>query len=225
MTYRIVPAVAMLVCGLSGCAPTMMSLNPSSSPNQKIVYEDGLPIVMSVKSSAVALYPATRTFAAKSGPRVAVKVTNGTKQPVEFSTDNITASAGKAPVRVKSYEELVAEQEAQKRSANNAAMMAAIMGGMGQMVGQRTNDLAFSQSQLQASQTIASSTQQQLDMADSTISELTKSMLKRQTVMPGATYGGYVQLDKVDGFANEPLAITVDFGGEVHQFSYALKEQ
>ena len=221
----IIAASSMIV----GCATANYSLVPNPNSLQKIVYADGVPMLLSTKQSIVALYPAERTFSAASGPKIAVRVTNKTTQPFEFSTEDISASLRGRNLHVRTYDELVAEQQEKIKSANQSAMFAAILGGISAAGGQSSyasaNTQALAASNVQNARTTMSNSMDQVNQANAEISELTKAVLKKQTVYPGKSYGGYVQLESFESPPDSPIEITVNFAGERHEFGYRLSNK
>lgn len=100
-----------IVCfALSGCTSTLR-VQPVAAPDQQIMYKDGTEAIISKKRSVVAVRPSKNTYTSEQQPTFVVSVLNGTDKPIVFSTEDITASATGAQLKVFSYDELVTEVE------------------------------------------------------------------------------------------------------------------
>lgn len=241
----------MLAMGLlQGCATTL-KLDPVASEEQKEIFQGGTETLISAKESLVAIRPSTNSYQSVQRPSLVVSVTNGTDEPYNFGPENISASINGQSVKVFTYDELVAEVKRQQAWAavaaalNGAAqsMNAANAGytynsgtynssyygsgysgyGYGSYSGYTYNAAAVQQAQA------AANAQTQANMAaiktqtDEALNQLASTMLRKETVFPQKTFGGYITLDKlpVPDSPNEVI-INIAVGAEVHQFKFML---
>ena len=241
----------MLAMGLlQGCATTL-KLAPVASGEQKEIYQGGTETLISAKKSLVAIRPSANSYQSVQRPSLIVSVTNGTDESYNFGPENISASVNGQSVKVFTYDELVAEVKRQQAWAAVAAalngvaqsMNAANAGytynsgtynssyygsgysgyGYGSYSGYTYNAAAVQQAQS------AANAQTQANMAaiktqtDEALNQLASTMLRKETVFPQKTFGGYITLDKlpVPDSPNEVI-IDISVGGEVHQFKFML---
>jgi hypothetical protein len=232
---------------LSGCASTL-KLDPVASEDQQEVFQEGTEMVISSKSSVVAMRPSTNTYTSTLRPTLVVSVFNHTDEPHVFSTENIEVFVNGDPVKVFTYDELVAEIKQQQASAalvaalNGAAqsMNAANAGktyhsgsynssyygnsgytgtGYGSYSGYSYDPAASMQAQAAVNlQTQANMKNIEAQTANS-LNNLSATMLKKTTVFPQNIYGGYITLDKLPTPDEVNVVIAkITFAGEVHEF-------
>ena len=240
------------VGSLQGCAMTL-KLDPVASGKQKEIFQGGIETLVSAKQSLVAIRPSSNSYQSVHRPSLVVSVTNGTDKPYNFGPKNISASINGKFVKVFTYDELVAEVKRKRAWAAVAAalngvtrsMNAANAGhtynsgtynssyngsgysgyGRGSYSGYTYNAAAAQQAQASAN------AQTQAEMAtikaqtDQALNQLASRMLRKETVFPKKTFGGYLTLDKlpVPESANEVI-IKISVGGEVHQFTFMLSK-
>ncbi len=241
--------ILMLAIGaLQGCATTL-KLDPVASGEQKEIFQGGTETLISAKQSLVAIRPSANSYQSVQRPSLVVSVTNGTDEQYNFGPENISASVNGQSVKVFTYDELVAEV---KRRQAWAAVAAALNGaaqsmnaanagytynsgtynssyygsgysGYGSYSGYTYNAAAVQQAQA------AANAQTQANMAaieaqtDKDLNQLSSTMLRKETVFPQKTLGGYITLDKlpVPDSANEVI-INITVGSEAHQFKFML---
>jgi hypothetical protein len=226
---------------LQGCATTLR-LDPIASDGQQEIFQEGVKTLFSTKQSLVAIRPSTSTYLSTQRPTMVVSVLNGTETPFNFSTEDIMVFADGQPVRVFSYDELIAEiRTRQAWAALSVAMSGAAQSmnaanagrtyhsgtyntgyGYGSYSGYSYNPGAVQQAQAAANaQTIANMNviKSQTDQA---LTELSATILKKTTVFPQMLHGGYIKLEY---FSDSPsvnnVVVKVNAGGEIHEFKFS----
>lgn len=243
----------MLAIGvLQGCATTL-KLDAVASSEQEEIFQGGMGTLISAKSSLVVIRPSTSPYQSVQRPSFVVSVTNGTNEPYNFGPENISVMVNGQAVKVFTYNELVAEVKKQQVWADVAAalngaarsMNASNAGstynygtynssyydgdysgyGYGSYSGYTYNAAVAQQAQS------AANAQTQADMAaikaqtDEALNKLSSTMLRKETVFPHKTIGGYITLDKLpvpDSTSDVIINIAVD--GEVYQFKFILSK-
>ena len=214
------------------------------------MYKDGTEVILSKKRSVVAIRPSANTYRSEQRPTFVVSVLNTTDRPITFSTENIVASVGGAPLKVFTYEELVAEVESQRTwavigaalSGAAASMNAAQAGnrytygtyntnyygsrgyygsGFGTYSAHTYDSGAAAQAQAAANAQTTLNLQNISASAETALSGLSRTILKKETIMPNGWHGGYVRIQKppVPERANT-VSITVVLDGEDHYFQF-----
>jgi hypothetical protein len=107
--------VIALACALPLGACMQETVRFHAKPSQQAVVRDGQPALVSEKTnSLVMIRSTTRQFASGQRPVFVVGVHNLTKQPIDFQVRNIAvtqfAGGSGVPMKVYSYEDLVAEE-------------------------------------------------------------------------------------------------------------------
>ncbi len=235
---------------LQGCATTLM-LDPVASEKQKEIFQGGIETLISAKQSLVAIRPSTNTYRSVQRPTLVVSVTNGTDEPYNFGTENISVLVNGQSVKVFTYDELVAEV---KRRQAWAAVAAALEGlgqsmkaadagytynsgtynssyygsgssgyGYGSYSGYSYNAEAVQQARATANAQTQANMAAIKTKADQALNQLSSTILRKETVFPQKTYGGYITLEKipVPDAANDVI-VNISVGGEVHQFKFIL---
>lgn len=237
----------LVISVLGGCASTL-KLDPVASEDQQEVFQEGTEMIISSKTSVVAIRPSTNTYTSSLRPSLVVSVINRTNEQHVFSTENIEVFVNGESVKIYTYDELVAEIKRQQAWAavavalNGAAQSinAANAGrtyhsgtynssyfgnnafsgsGYGSYSGYSYNSAASIQAQATINaQTQASMANIQAQTTNS-LNDLSATILKKTTVFPQGTHGGYITLDKLPApdEVNNVIA-KVTFAGEVHEF-------
>lgn len=239
-----------LVClALSGCASTIR-VQPIAGPDQQTMYKDGTEAIISKKRSVVAVRPSTNTYTSEQRPTFVVSVLNGTDKPIVFSTENITASASGSALKVFSYDELVAEVENQRKWAAVAAalsgvaqsMSAAQAGnqytygsyntnyygnrgysgyGYGTYSAYTYNPAAAAQAQAAANAQMNQNFENINSSANAALADLSRTILKKETVLPNEWHGGFVKLQQAPPpEISNSILLKVLFGDEEHSFEF-----
>jgi hypothetical protein len=236
----------MLTIGaMQGCSTTL-KLNPVASDEQNEIFQGGTKALISTKKSLVTIRPSANSYQSGQRPSLVVSVTNGTDASYNFSPDNIRASINGQSVKVFTYEELVAEVNSQQAWA----ILGAALGSAAQSFSAANSGYTYNTSYyssgyggnrytpyssytynsaaVQQAQA-ATNAQNQANMAaiktqtDKALDRLSSTILRKETVFPQKTVGGYITLDKfpVPDSANE-VTLNVSAGGEMHQFKFML---
>lgn len=96
------------IIALSGCSSTL-KLDPVAYANQQEVYQEGTEMIISSKSSVVAIRPSSNTYDSTLRPSLIVSVFNRTDKQHVFSTENVEVFADGEPIKVYTYDELISE--------------------------------------------------------------------------------------------------------------------
>lgn len=248
---RKIVSVFILISFLQGCATTLR-LNPVAINGQQEIFQEGTKTLISAKNSLVAIRPSTNTYQSVERPTLVVSVSNGTEKPFNFSTEDMEVYVDNNPVKVFTYDELVAEVK--KRQAH-AAFAAALSGvaqsinaanagytyhsgtynssyysnygysghGFGSYSGYSYNQAAALQAQN------AANTQMMMNMAainsqtNQALDELSSTILKKSTVFPQKIHGGYIKLEKIPVTKEaSDVSVKINAGGEIHDFNFQL---
>jgi len=250
-------AGALALAGLQGCA-TYGSLTAVPTNGERSIYKDGRNTLTSVKLNTVAVTP--NSDRVKSGERgdFTIAVNNGTTADIVFSTDNVTAqsSAGgsTAPLKVYSYEELVAEEK--KRQAW-AAFAVALSGaassinaanagyshtygtysgsaygsngtsayGYGTYSSTTYNYAAAQAAQDAANARTGAQMADLMEQGQANLHSLRSTILKKETIFPGNWHGGVVEVALPSiSDTAQEIRLDVSVGGEPHEFIFTLKK-
>jgi hypothetical protein len=233
------------ISALQGCSTTL-KLDPVTSGEQKEIFQGGTRTLISAKKSLVTIRPSANSYQSEQRPSLVVSVTNGTDESYNFSPNNISASVNGQSVKVFTYEELVAEVNRKQAWA----VVAAALAGAAQSYSAANSGYTYNSSYygsgyggnryapysgytynsaaVQQAQATTNA-QNQANMAaiktqtDEALNRLSSTILRKETVFPQKTFGGYITLDKfpVPDSANE-VTLNVSVGGEVHQFKFML---
>jgi len=211
--------VAILV--LQGCA-TNLTISPFVLEDQASFYKDGAKIVISPQKNLVVARVLKERITSLERMTFIIMVENTTHTPFDFSTENISVSLDGNSLKVFSYEELVAEVEAQRRSMALAAALGAVSrqmqvnqagqqyhqgtintnyynpyGYRGQSTGTYSGYTYDPNATLQAQLASNAQTARDAEMikghAETQLAELNNTMLKKETVFPGCCTGGYIK--------------------------------
>ena len=211
--------VIVAACALACGACTQETVKFKASPQQQAIVRDGRPALISKrKNSLVMIRPATRQVPADGRPVFVVGVHNLTAKPVDFLVRNVAVTqavgTGSVPIKVFTYEDLVAEEKSRQVIAallvgaaagiNAAAASNAGHGYSSRTVrsarGTRTTHTAtYSSSRARAAQSRALRENEKLiDAAiaqgQDNLAVLERDVLKDNTLMPGEWYGGTLHL-------------------------------
>lgn len=265
-TWKIM-AAAVFVTLLPGCA-SLVRVEGVKSPGQQVVYKDGTQVVLSQKSTVVAVQPLNNTWNSNEHPRFVVSVTNRTPSPLDIDVTSVSANYRGENVKIYTYEEVTAEI---KRKQSLRAFAVALGGAMraygasqaastsyvsgsysGNTYGSvnaygsgglaygnysansygtysaRVYDPAAGQA---AATAVQAETNQQMESvradAEAALGDARRSMMKRQTVMPGESYGGVVVLGEISApeAHGDDLVLSVSFGGDEDKFKFHLTRE
>ena len=243
--------VFVLIFFLQGCATTLR-LDPVATDGQQEIYQEGTKTLISAKNSLVAIRPSANTYQSSQRPTLVVSVLNGTEKPFNFSTENIDAYVNGKPVKVFTYDELVAEIKKQQAAAALAialggiaqSMNAANAGytyhsgtynssyygnygysgyGSGSYSGYSYNPAAALQAQAAANNQMMTNMAAVKAQTNQALNTLSSTILKKSTVFPQQMYGGYIKLEKIQTpKATNNILVKINAGGEIHEFNFQL---
>jgi len=235
-----------LILSNFGCA-TMGLITPVPSENQKAIFKDGNKSIISMKENTVIVAPLSEKFSSDQREEFLVMVENGSSQEFNFSTDNIFAKSTE-PVtsqdiylKVFSYDDLVKEE---KDREVWASIGAAIQGASDSIKAQNAGysntygnysgnngygsytSSTYNYTEAQAAQRQA---QEDSDVRFSRIEaeeqanlrDLSKTILKKETIFPNAWYGGIVvvQMPSVTETTGK-FTMTIMINKESHVFNF-----
>lgn len=235
---------------LTGCA-SQMSIQAQPNPEQKTSYVAGQPVILSEKNYSVVVSQSSSQ--ARSNERLSFLVyfLNNQNVPINFGTENITASLNGQPIKVFNHEEVIAQMESER----NAQMLSMALAGLGQSMSASGQQQHFGtmSSQYYGSQgyvgqgvgtysgtsynptaaavaqsKIQAQTQQNIGNISQThnqeIANTRSALLATETVYPGNNHGGYILAEKLGGSnASGSLTLNVKVGGEQHSFEFSVR--
>ncbi|MBL8575085.1 MAG: hypothetical protein JNM13_15530 [Hyphomicrobiaceae bacterium] len=218
-------ALALMV---SGCV-TAQTTSFRASLGQEMVIRDGRPSIYSNKAkSVVVIAPAERQSVPGARPTFVVGIMNRVAQPVNFSMTAVQATQTSGPqngkaLHVFTYEELV--QEEKNRQVAAAILVGIAAGANAAAAGSYRNPYVRTWNQHIAAREnsamiAGASAQGQINMA-----ALETMILKDNTLLPGESYGGVMQVQSpVRNDLAEPASLTlqINIEGEAHIFDVRL---
>lgn len=210
MQSLIAPFVASIAVVLGGCAASTVTLNASPADGQRLTYTRGEPSVTSVLRHAVVLRLFTDVATPGKAAEFGLAVLNRGLTDVEISTDNVSASMNGAPLKVPSYEEMLADEKGNQSSRRFWLGIQAMGAG-------------FSGDPRQ--QALAKMDGEQFNAASqATVDRMGRTLLRRQTVAPNTAYAGLVRVQlpaSVD--RSERLSIVVSVPPDEHRFTIEIR--
>lgn len=240
-------ALFVFVCALACSACMQETVRFQAKPHQQAITRDGQPALISqAKSSLVMIRPAMRRFASDARPVFVVAVRNLADQPIEFQLRNVSvtqmAGLDAVPMKVFSYDELVAEQET--RQVVTALLVGAAAGvnaAVAAQEGYRTQtttvnapsgsytyeSTSYNPSSGLAAQKRAWRQNERLigaaiKQGRSNLAALEREVIKDNTMMPGEWYGGTLHVeppaDAGGATASKRYAIAMTVGPDRHEF-------
>jgi hypothetical protein len=240
------PVVMLCVLAFSGCATTR-TLSVSKVNTSPAKFEQGVAVLASQKKHGVVVRLLTPEFSRETNslPAFYVAFLNGGETPIDFSTANVIAESGSAPVKVFTYEQLAKRV---KSEANRMAIAMA-MSSASQSMAAAAPQTAYSSGTVQTygrgapsygnysgttttyNPAATAAAQAQINANSmAAMSAITASrdaqlagmgdVLRRNTVAPGEIVGGIVKLDAVDIKPKSLLALVVKVSDEEHVFAF-----
>jgi hypothetical protein len=212
--------VVVLACALACAACTQEAVRFRAGPGQQAIVRDGRPAVISQKqNSLVMIRPALRQFPSGTRPVFVVGIRNLARTPLDFTVSNVTvtqtARAETVPMKVFTYEDLVAEE--QTRQVVAALLVGAAAGAntaLAAQAGNRTTTTTgygptgsysyqttiYSPSAaLSAHRRAMRQNQKFIDAAikegQNNLAALERKVIKDNTLMPGEWYGGALHVE------------------------------
>ena len=242
MRWGVLALVAAAAAVAAGCA-RMETAHFQAHSGQEAIVRDGNPALVSRRpGSLVMVRPATRQF--RAGRRVAyvVAVNNLTRGNLQLLVSNITVGQFRGgqlvrPLKVYTYEELVAEERKRQAWAAFATGLAAAGNAMSaanaghynanatvyspsgvrnvSISGYDPTAAAIAQSNAAAqNDAMIAAT---IERGRQNLDALEQSVIKDNTLFPGEWYGGRLVFDPPDGDADKNYQITIQVGPDLHQ--------
>lgn len=248
-------ALIVVACALmcSGCMQEVVHF--AAKPQQQAMVRDGEPVLVSQKqNSVVMIRPAKRQFQAGGRPIFVVAVRNLTKQPVDFLVKDIVATqiaAGSSvPMKVFSYEDLVAEEKTRQVVAAvlvgavagaNSAVAARYGGYSNRYSTSYTSGGVSTRYTTSYSSTAAIAAQNRamrqndkmidaaIDQGQANLARLERDVLKDNTLLPGEWYGGTLSLqpptEAAGGNGHKTYSIVLTVGADHHEIDVVQDSQ
>lgn len=227
---------------LQGCVTTLQ-MQPIKSSDQVTQYQDGAEMVISTKTNVVGARAAQNMFRANQRPSFVITVYNRTKNPFDFSTENISARSNIAHLKVFTHEELVEEVRRQHAAASFMTAFAGAMQSYSASMsgnqyysgrtssgtyysGRTYNPAIAANAQAIANANTERNMQQINESAKQSLGELARSILKRQTVMPDTWHGGYIVTEhiRLPDNGRETITLGINIGDEAHTFTFLVSK-
>jgi hypothetical protein len=202
---------ASVAVAVSACTRTL-SVSPVN-PAQLTV-ENGRPALRSQLKNRVEVVLLHREFSYQlaSLPAFDVTVWNAGDTPFVFSTKNVTAFSGDAPVRVYTSGQLEA------RARHDSELAVELEAHTAWDVGPANS--AIARSREAGSEMDARHRAENIGEAGQGRMRWIESLLRSQEVGPGQMAGGVVKLNNEDIKTGRPLRLVVTVGGEEHPFVF-----
>lgn len=240
-----IPIVGIL---LQGCG-TSYQFDPQIQKGQKEVYIEGVETVISKKKANVAVRSAGKTYSYENRPKLIISVSNKTNNPFNFSTNNIKVFVDGKAHKVYTYDELVDEAKTQEVWSSVAAGLAgtarsynASSSGYSynynpygttnysrSTYGYNTypsSTYTYNYAAAQQARNVANSqTDSEMrhirNQTEQSLEELKATMLKKTTIQPKSTYGGYVTFEDIQ-VKEKPhkVKVIVSAAGQEHMFVF-----
>lgn len=232
------------------CALTL-KLDPAALDGQDEVYLDGIEVVVSsMRASKVAIAPSVDTYTSQERPTIVVNVWNKTDEPFNFSTEEIQVFCDNKPLKVFTYNELVAETKRKQAWTGALVAMGGAMesvnaqnsgyvhhsgtyntsvygsngysaNGYGTYSGTTYDPYVAQQAKAAAEARTEADIQAIQTQTESKLNALSSTMLKKTTIMPQTSYGGIVTLDKIPNpEKRHEIKVLINASGEHHEFLF-----
>lgn len=233
---------------LSGCA-TSVQMKPVAMDGQQEIFVDGAPVLVSTKNSTVKIKRTSQAHDSRLRPKFVISIANNTSSPFVFGTENVSVQCAAKPVKVFSYDELVAETN---EKAKNAELSTAISGAFRANAASSNaglthhNGSVYSNSGESATYSgnsyNALAAQQARSIEDAkTDAEIaairnnatqglayySANILKKNTLTPGSALTGDVLTAPIlppEKETESEVGVTVNAGGELHQFRFLVQK-
>lgn len=209
--------LALLLAAMCGaCVTSTETVSFKARPNQEAIVRDGVASIMSrQKASIVTVSPALRELPIGRRPIFTVQIQNTSRGKLDFSlrkiqVEQIVDGAVTKDLHVYSYEELTAEE---RTAQVNRAILVGLASGLNSYSAGRNYwaqaNAANDNAQL-AAQTAA--------QGQANLAALETAMLKDDTLMPGETYGGQLQVEAPEGEGGtKDYVIRITIGPDRHE--------
>jgi hypothetical protein len=240
---RVVIVAAAVAVALAGCA-SMEVAQFQPQAGQQTMVRDGVPVIYSRQRNSLALLrPALRQFRSGNRPVYVLALYNLTNAPLQFVLVNVRVAQAEPngqvrPLRVYTYDELVAEEHRRQAvralavglAAAGNSMSAASAGNYNGTAVVNTpqgsafvnysgyNPAAAAIAQDRAAAQNEAMIANVVETGQRNLATLEQTVIKDDTLLPGEWYGGQLQFDAPEGRGSKTYSITVPIGGDTHQF-------
>lgn len=232
---------------LAGCASTVF-LMPVAGNDQRLTYSNGDPVLASIKTHVVILRIPGTVIQSGKDVDFAISINNPTSSDVLFSTENVTASWKGTPLKVYSFEEMMADEQRQQSIQRTGlalqAFGAALSGGTsttreqgsytttltgpgGTARGYGTYSGDSTTYDPAAGAVANAAVNQQIRSfqsdAQRRIAYLDHAMLRKHTVAPNSSHGGLVRVQMPPAGSVERILVTVTIPPDTHTFAVDVR--
>lgn len=217
--------ILIFVLLLSGCIPKF-SISPSPIEGQKVFYSKGVEAFASLKKNLVVIRAIEPTFERNKRIEFFVFFKNLSSSPINFSSDNITATVNGKMVGVCTYQQLVDEIERRRGSRHFSNTLASALNTKAAVDNGSYYDPNIGQvTQMILKEKSSTRSDEINDHADHSLHLLQSTALRKQTVFPNQHHGGVIKFEKYKlRTSSNLLLIRVFIDGEVHSFNFALNK-
>lgn len=249
MRKAIFAAFAAISFLLSGCA-SQLSMQAKPAADHQTAYVAGRPLMLSDKQYSVAVSPSSSRAMSNESLSFLVYLTNSQNEPVNFGPGNIRASFNGQPIRVFTYEEVLAQMEKERDSQALSAALAGLgqamsatgqqqhygtasaqhynqQGYMGYSRGTYSGSTYNPTAAAVAQSNIQAQTQQNVSgikqRHNQEIANARTVLLATETVYPGNRHGGYIRTAQLNDSTSGTLSLTVTVNGERHSFDFSIR--
>ena len=213
-------ALLVSTLALAGCMTASEPVRFQAGPQQQAVIRDGHGALISKQArSFVSLASVTRRIGKTERPGFAVSIRNTSSRPLDFLVENIQAfqlnSGSDRPLKVYSYEELVAEEQGKQVGRH---ILGAVVSGLNSAAASRQGIWA----RIRADENNAALAAQIEAIGEQNLASLESSIVKDNTIFPGEMYSGMLFVDPPSSEGtNEGKAysIRLTVGSDRHQIN------
>ena len=246
MQLMIYAALSLLL--LSGCA-TSVQMKPIAADGQQEIFVDGSPVLVSTKGSTVKIKRTSRVHDSRLRPKFSISIANNTSAPFNFGTENISVQCANKPIKVYSYDELVADVNEKTRSAELSTSISGAFratsaatnagntryngsvysnsGGSATYYGSSYNAGAAQQARNSEDAKTEAELGAIRNSATQELAYYSANILKKNTLNPGSILAGDVLTVPIlpsEKEAESEVSVTVNAGGELHQFKFLVRK-
>jgi hypothetical protein len=212
-------------------------------PGQESLVRDGVPSILSRQAKSLVLVrPARRQFESNQRPIFVLAMYNLTGTPLQFAATSVSVAqieqGGQIrPLRVYTYDELVAEEQRRQTvraigaglaMAGNSmsAASAGYYNGTATVYGpygaSTVNVRGYDPTAAAIAQSTAAAQNEAMiantvAIGQRNMDALERSVIKDDTLLPGEWYGGQIQFDPPNGSSAKSYVITLRVGADTHQ--------
>ena len=239
-----------LYCLLSSCAALDDTITGLPQGSSKVFYESGRTSLISTKKHSVKVIPPPTGNYSPAEPHMAFTVVgvNRSDETFDFLPSSISAkweskkwmNPPRENLVVYNYSQMLKKLKGEQASANFAAVLGGVAGAYNAAQAGTTTtygsvgNTSFSATSynsglstalaVQNANQTASNLNQISRSADQAKSDLGRSLLRRQTMLPMSMYGGQLILENPLGWSGHggKIYLTVPIGNEIHKFVFQV---